>query len=413
MAMQRSSLTVRTPAAFTAAVATVLLTGCAGSSTATSESVRASESRAYCIDTFDAGTDYFTEKAAFRHAKGVTVEYHKSYKVVTVKEPQKGAKTPATYVLVQCGAPKPELTGPLANATVVTIPVTRVASTSTTQVPAFDIIDKTDVIAGMGTPHLLWPGKAYDAFKAGRIAAFSNESGQIDVEKVAAIKPDLFITGGMDDAAGKRVAELGIPVVADSEWLENTPLARSEWIKYIALYLNAEKQATTAFDTIANDYQAAAKKAASVARRPTVLLGGGHKGTWYRAQGDSYVARFMEDAGADYVYARTPGNSTDPVDIEQILATGAQAQFWLNRRTSKGWIRIADAIKDDARYGRLAAVKTGQVWNPTKRIGPGGGNDYWQSGVVRPDAVLSDLVAIFHPELEPNHEFTYYEKLPE
>lgn len=385
---------------------TVLLAAC-GTTTAPPQ---ADPDAPACIENYDADTDYFPHKATFEHATGVTVTYHNSYKTVVVKEPQPGAKA-ATYVLVQCGAPTPQLTGALAGATAVTIPVKRVASASTTHVPVFEMLDKVDALAGMATPNMLWEGAAHDAFKAGKIQAYGNDSGGIDIEKVAAIKPDVYITGGMDEAEGKKVATLGIPVVANSEWLEKSPLGRSEWIKYLALYVNAEEPATEEFDKIVSNYQGVAEKAKDVTNRPTVLLGGGFKGTWYRAAGGSYVAALMKDAGANYIYANVPGNGSDPVDIEQILATGANAQFWLNGHTAKGWNTIADAIKDDARYGRFAAVKSGNVWNPTKRIGPAGGNDYWQSGVVRPDAVLKDLVAIFHPELEPDHDFTYYEKL--
>ena len=60
----------------------------------------------------------------------------------------------------------------------------------------------------------------------------------------------------------------------------------------------------------------------------------------------------------------------------------------------------------------LKAVRTGTVWNAVLRADPKHGNDYWQTGVVRPDLVLADLSAILHPELSPNHEFTFYKKAP-
>ncbi len=39
------------------------------------------------------------------------------------------------------------------------------------------------------------------------------------------------------------------------------------------------------------------------------------------------------------------------------------------------------------------------------------GNDYWESGLLNPDLVLKDLMAIFHPEKFPEHEFYYYRKV--
>jgi len=51
------------------------------------------------------------------------------------------------------------------------------------------------------------------------------------------------------------------------------------------------------------------------------------------------------------------------------------------------------------------------VFNSTKRVNPNGGNDIWERGINHPDEVLADLIKIFHPELLPDHEFIYYEKL--
>ena len=49
--------------------------------------------------------------------------------------------------------------------------------------------------------------------------------------------------------------------------------------------------------------------------------------------------------------------------------------------------------------------------NNDKARTPGGGNEFYGSGIIRPDLILSDLVAIFHPDLLPNHHFVYYRPL--
>ena len=91
-----------------------------------------------CISQFDANRDYFPEKTQFSIASGIKVEYHKSYKVVTVDQTAPGASA-ERYVLVQCGAPEPTLEGDLAKAVKVQIPVKKIAASSTTQVPVHSI----------------------------------------------------------------------------------------------------------------------------------------------------------------------------------------------------------------------------------------------------------------------------------
>ena len=38
-------------------------------------------------------------------------------------------------------------------------------------------------------------------------------------------------------------------------------------------------------------------------------------------------------------------------------------------------------------------------------------NDYWESGMTRPDRILKDVIKIFHPDLLPDHQLYYYKKL--
>lgn len=51
------------------------------------------------------------------------------------------------------------------------------------------------------------------------------------------------------------------------------------------------------------------------------------------------------------------------------------------------------------------------MFNNNKRLNENGGNDYWESGVTNPHLVLADLIRIFHPDLLPDHELYFYQKL--
>lgn len=49
------------------------------------------------------------------------------------------------------------------------------------------------------------------------------------------------------------------------------------------------------------------------------------------------------------------------------------------------------------------------VWNDNNRLNPKGGNDFWESGVVRPDLLLRDLIGIFRGE--DNRTPIYYKSI--
>ena len=70
-------------------------------------------------------------------------------------------------------------------------------------------------------------------------------------------------------------------------------------------------------------------------------------------------------------------------------------------------------IRDrDTRYTHFKAFKVDEVYNYNKRLGPTGGYDFFESAYTRPDRVLADLIFILHPELLPDYDTYYFQKLP-
>jgi iron complex transport system substrate-binding protein len=51
------------------------------------------------------------------------------------------------------------------------------------------------------------------------------------------------------------------------------------------------------------------------------------------------------------------------------------------------------------------------IFNNILRNTPEGGSDFWETGVVEPDAILRDLIKIFHPELDTGWNLKYYMQL--
>ena len=338
------------------------------------------------------------------------MEYHGSYKTVTVKEPLQGASS-ETYVLVQCGA-NPELPSELADAQRISIPVRRAATSSTTQLPAFELLGVTDSLVAVESPAFVWSEPVTKLIADGKITGFGNESGGINVESLAAATPDLFFSSGTPNPAYDKIRELKIPVVGNSEWLENTPLGRSEWLKFTALFTNTEGTANQVFQQIESDYTAVKDKVQQTTDRPTAITGAPFNGEWARPGGRSYMAAFLADAGMTYVFAEDESNGSTQTAIETMLEAGARADIWLNADMMKKWPTISAIGADDPTLATIKAAQDGRVYNPTKRINAAGGNDYWEQGVVRPDLVLRDLAKAAHPELFADQDYTFYEQLP-
>lgn len=357
---------------------------------------------------FDAEKDYFPDKVQFDDAKLVSIDYHKAYKSITVTNPETDAKQ--TTVLVQCGAPTPELSGDLADASVVTVPATSIVTPSTTEISNFELLGVLDHIGATGATEFLSSQTALDAFKAKGVPAVANQSGELDAEKTISVKPDVVFLAGMESDAYKVIRDAKIPVIDDNAWLESDPLGRAEWMKFFAALTNTEAKANTEYDRIKANYTKVKEALGTPATKPKVLAGSTYEGQWYVPGKDSYVAAFIGDAGGDYVMADQAGSGSDPVDFEQVLAKGAEADVWINGQSGEPiWKTTADIIAADARLGGFKAVKDGKVFNPVKKIGPGGGNDYFERGVVEPDVILNDLAAAFHPDQFQGYESAYYQ----
>jgi iron complex transport system substrate-binding protein len=362
-----------------------------------------------CVEKFDASADYFPDKVAVEDAANFSVEYRRSYKVVTVKEANAGGPA-ERYVLVQCGVPAPRLEGVLAGAQIATVPIASLYSASTTHLPLLVDLQRLDVLTGVSQLKHLAGDEILKRAASGQVREFAPIS-TIDSELVVSQRPGVLMTGGATSAALAVIRSAGIPVVANNEWLEPTALARAEWLKYMALFLNEERAAQQLYSEMKGRYKGLSGRAMAVPedRKPTIMTGRGTRGDFVIAGGRSYVAALIKDAGGRYVWADNIAEGSATIDLEAQIRRAGNADIWIN---GGGWPSLASMVKDEPRYGEFKAYRTGQVWVYERRLTPTGGNDYWTRAVSHPDLVLADLIKIFHPSLVPQHEFQWYLQVP-
>jgi iron complex transport system substrate-binding protein len=314
-------------------------------------------------------------------------------------------------VLVECGTPAPRLTGDLAGAQVLQIPVRSVFAESTTELLPIVDVGETQTIRGVGSEQYVNSKAVQARFAKPGVVEFA-KSGDVDVERVLGAKPDVLLTAGTDSPAYAKLREAGVPVIAVAEYLEATPLGQAEWAKLEAALFNREGQAQATYADVARRYHqlAALASATPAAQRPLVMAGFQDSGTFYEYGGHSITARFISDAGATSVWADNTDTGPLMIDLETELARAAHADVWING--SQFWTSRADITKEDQRYASFRPFQLGQVWVPNKRKNKNGGLDYFELGVARPDLVLADLIKVFHPAAARDHQFVFYVRLP-
>lgn len=360
-----------------------------------------------CIQTYNPNIDYFPEKITVNYATGFDVEYHKNYKLVTVKNPWRNAKTSFQYILVQCGTPVPKDFQP---SQVITVPINTVVSLSTTHLPHFAKLGVVEKLVGVSDTKRINTPKVINKIKAGKVSEVGNNES-VNTEKILELNPDLIMTYGMGNPqtdSYPKLLEAGLKVAINAEYMETSPLGHAEWLKFTALFFNQESIAQKTFNQISTKYENIASKTKPLQKRPTVFTGFNFKGIWYAPGCKSYVAKYFADAGSEYLCANDSSGSI-PLSFEDVFERAASADYWLN--LSQSWQSLKDVIAEDNRYADFAAVKKGNVYNNNARVNNNGGNDYWEGGTSNPDVIISDLIKILHPEILPNYQLVYYRKL--
>jgi len=352
--------------------------------------------------------NYFKHQVKVKHARNFQVEYHGNYKVVKLLKPFEDADDGMQYALVQRGTPAPK---GFKKSEIIEIPIRKVITLSHTHVAFIQQLGQINSVQGVSTPQYLTNATLLAKHQKKQLVV-AGTGMEINNETILAAQPDMVMASGMATNAYKQYQALisaGVPLVINSEWLEKTPLGRAEWLKFIAVFYNLEQEANTKFDKIAQAYQRLVSLTQKVTEKPKVVVGLPFKDTWYMPRGGSFVGKYLKDAGADYYWKDEKGVGSMPLDFEAVYGKALKANFWL----INGSIKSLQDVKDrDARFGDFEAFKQQQIYNSNKKTTSQGVNLFFNDSVVHPDWVLADMVKILHPDLLPDHEFVYYQKLP-
>ncbi len=337
--------------------------------------------------------------------------------VVTVTDAWPGAE-PLRYAFVSAGsavgraaAPSPALADAFDE--VISVPLERVISLSSTAIPHIRDLGMADRLVGVDRGDHIYDEDIHRAVESGRIVEVGS-GGTLNLERVVAARPDVVLTSAMgsDDPTLRRLKAAGIPVIVLADWREQSPLGRAEWIRFFGVLFDRTAQGDALFAERVTSY----RRIAGVARdlppdeRPTIVANAPWQGTWPVPGGDSYVATLFHDAGGRYLWAETSGTGSRFLDLESVLQRAVHAEFWLHLNT--GWESRADARNLDERLTLFQAYREGRMYHYSRRVRPWGANDFWESGAARPDLVLADLLHILHPRLLPEHELIFYRSLP-
>jgi iron complex transport system substrate-binding protein len=341
-----------------------------------------------------------------KYARGFRVEKRDGLTHVFVTYPYQGATSGYHYVLFPTGIEPPKA-GP--GEQVIQVPINNIVCTATTHIPHLDYLGLTDKLIGFPTTDYISSEKMRQRIDAGEVTELGVDKG-MDLEKLYSLHPSMVMGYLMSGDLGQmgKIQELGIPVVINAEYLEGDPLGRAEWIKFTSLFFNKEREADSVFAIIEEEYNRVKQIAASATTRPKVMSGIVYGDTWFLPGGKNYAATMLKDAGCDYIWSDTDSRGFLELSFESVYQNAHEADIWIGVGSFQ---KLAELKAADGRYAMFKPFQTRQVYSFNGRIGAKGGNDFLETGYLRPDIVLKDLVKIAHPDLLPEHKFYFHRQL--
>ena len=276
----------------------------------------------------------------------------------------------------------------------------RVVCMSSSYIAMLDAIGKAECVVGVS-------GKQYifnTAISSNPAVKDIGYDSNIDYEALLALRPDVVLMYGItseDSTVTAKLRELDIPYLYLGDYTEQSPLGKAEWIVVIGEIVGCRAYAEQLFADITERYEAI-KVSIDTTHKPKVMFNLPYQDVWYMPSDDSYIVRLVEDAGGEYIYkGKNPTGGSRGISLEEALLLVNRADIWLN----PSQVLSLDELRAVApHFAGSDVVRNGRVYNNNRIRTQYGGSDFWESAIVRPDVVLSDLASI----LSGNGNNLYY-----
>lgn len=280
----------------------------------------------------------------------------------------------------------------------------RVVVLSTTHLSYFGALGAVDQVVGTAFTGQVRDPRFGEAVRRGRLQEVSRADG-VDRERLLALDPQLVFDypfGG-----GDRRSE-GLPsTVYVTEYLEEHPLGRAEWVRFFGALLNEERRADSAFKAIEHRYTVLREMKAHLMSTPTVLFASHWNGAWFAPPGNSYMATLINDAGGRYIYSDSMVSGNINLPLERLLVIGDSIDHLGVLLAAAEPVDRVTLVGGDPRVARLKCVREGAF------LGNSSTDDIFGAALLEPDEVLRDLRCIFHPGSCAGRKGRYFRAMPQ
>ena len=340
------------------------------------------------------------------YAKGLEIYKNQGFTIVKITSPWPNAKEQFTYILQEKNGIIPDS---LKQFTAISVPIKSIVVTSTTHIPALELLGVENTLVGFPNTDYISSVKTRKLIATGKVREVgTNET--LNTEVLIDMNPDVIVSFGLNNSNPTldNLKKSGLKVMLNGDWTEQSPLGKAEWIKFFGALYGLDSKANTLFSAIEKEYKNTLALAQKATRKPTVLSGAMFQEQWYVPQGESWASLFLKDAKANYLWADSKGTGSLSLPFETILEKAQEAEYWISPGDFSSLQQMSES---NPHYKQFDAFQNKKVYSYAINKGAKGGIVYFEWSPTRPDWVLKDLIKIFHPELLPDHKLFFFQKL--
>lgn len=294
------------------------------------------------------------------------------------------------------------------NVSVIHVPVRSAGVATAVHCGLLDELGVASAISGVCEKEYIDLPAVAEGLAAGRIADFGNGMNP-NVERIMDVAPDVLLLTPFEHSGGYgRVERLGIPIIECAEYMESSPLARAEWIRFYAELFGVEERADSIFRAVEQNYLELKQRATAVTTRPRLLSELLYGGQWFVPCGQSTMGKMFADAGADYLFRNRKGSGSTALSFETVLDEAQDADLWLVKYNSQQPLTYSQLARDYQPYTRFRAFQQRHIYGCDLAH-----NHFYEETPFHPDRLLRDFIILLHPELLPGQQTVYYKPLGE
>lgn len=295
----------------------------------------------------------------------------------------------------------------LPTGTVVRTPLERATVFTSVHLSMLQDLQALDRVAGVCDFEYVRLRSVRDSVLSGAIRDMGSAMNP-NTELIASSGTDGLLVSPFENSGYGAIDRMGIPLIECADYMEVSPLARAEWLRFFGLLFGREAEADSIFRGVAERYNNLKDMARTASEHPRLMCDALNGAAWYVPGGASTMGQIYQDAGAAYIFADRRSAGSVRLALEEVLTSAQDADVWFLKYGASADYTYSSLASERSEYKRFKPYKTRRIFGcNTLRV------PFYDIEPFHPDILLADVISILHPSLLPDHELTFFTPLRE